>query len=188
MRRTSLAYFVVLMLVVALAVTSCIDGCSAADSGEVIQVPRSEEITGEGDMSDSIVPESERSAPEGTVAVIYPAYVTAASGGAQEQWALASVDELVASTGEDITVEVSETLDRVTVTAGPEASAVDVQSAMYLTSVCTAAAQVMRTLGEDFSITVEAVDASTGEVMESYDQDTYLSWSSDFAWLDEGYA
>ncbi len=216
--------FAALLVAGILVLTSCAQGPSDTSGGNELPQTGGEAVV--DDTSSGIVPESERAVPDGTVAVIYPAYVTAASGGAQafvagdspeeaaekgdasydsggyanedgtatvyytpeqreahEERMLARVDEFVSSGVEGIAVEVSTDLRHVTVSAGREANPADVQHAMFMTSSYVAAAQVMRTLGEDFSITVEAVDASTGEVMESYDQDTYSSWSSDFAWL-----
>ncbi len=111
-------------------------------------------------------------------------YLTEEQRTMQEERSLELVETLVeAYAQEDVQIEVADDYMQVVVTVGPEATSTNVRAAMFDVSVYAASVQVMRTQGEDFSITVEAVDASTGEVMESFDQDTYSTWSSDLSWV-----
>ena len=85
-----------------------------------------------------------------------------------------------------ISLEVSGDFRSVTLTAGVGAEAQDL--ALALAPVVNAAStlQVEATGGEGFSLSVDLVDGTTGEVMGHFDQDSFFSWRGDLAWGGEG--
>lgn len=85
-----------------------------------------------------------------------------------------------------ISLEVSGDFRSVTLTAGVGAEAQDL--ALALAPVVNAAStlQVEATGGEGFSLSVDLVDGTTGEVMGHFDQDSFFSWRDDLSWVGEG--
>jgi hypothetical protein len=90
------------------------------------------------------------------------------------------------SAQEDIRIEVSDDYREVTLYVGPDATADAVNYGMYRASVCASVIQICDTYGKNFSISVSAVDETTGEEKEHYDQDSYLDYQSDLSWVGKG--
>ena len=88
--------------------------------------------------------------------------------------------------GRGIALEVSDDCRSVTLTAGGGATAQDLMYGVSRAVPGAADLQVESTGGEGFSLSVDIVDGTTGEVMGHADQDTYLGWSADLSWVGGG--
>lgn len=57
---------------------------------------------------------------------------------------------------------------------------------MFLIASDASNIQMYDTHGDNFSISVDIVNGTTGEVKEHFDQDTFADWRSDLSWLPTG--
>lgn len=125
--------------------------------------------------------EGARDNGDGTVTVWY----TPAQLAAHEERARGDLGDAIASAGgRGVGAEVSGDFRSVTLTAGEGATAAAVHDAALFVVADAADVQICQTLGEGFSMSVDIVDGSTGEVMEHFDQDSYATWGTDYSWLD----
>lgn len=88
--------------------------------------------------------------------------------------------------GRGIALEVSGDFRSVTLTAGVGAEAQDLAYGISRAFPGAADLQVEATGGEGFSLSVDLVDGTTGEVMGHFDQDSFFSWRGDLSWVGEG--
>ncbi|MDP9859207.1 hypothetical protein J2S71_000903 [Olsenella profusa DSM 13989] len=88
----------------------------------------------------------------------------------------------------DIDLEMSGDHRSVTFTVGPGASREDLAYGISRAVPGATYLQVEETGGEDFALSVDIVDGTTGRVMGHFDQDTYRGWSMGPTWVGEGEA
>lgn len=87
--------------------------------------------------------------------------------------------------GRGIALEVSGDFRSVTLTVGEGANRQDLAYGISRAFPGAADLQVEATGGEGFSLSVDLVDGTTGEVMGHFDQDSYLGWSMGSTWVGE---
>uniref|UniRef100_UPI0024A8E8C1 hypothetical protein n=1 Tax=Olsenella uli TaxID=133926 RepID=UPI0024A8E8C1 len=85
-----------------------------------------------------------------------------------------------------ISLEVSGDFRSVTLTVGEGANRQDLAYGISRAFPGAADLQVEATGGEGFSLSVDLVDGTTGEVMGHFDQDSFFSWRGDLSWVGEG--
>lgn len=116
-------------------------------------------IQGDGDDSpESVVPVSEREQPEGTVEVVYPAFMVDASG----EDAAAYAEDLVSSSPRLCEAAYANEDGTVSLYATDAQLAGDLSLYGFYIPGFAARAQVDQTHGQDFSISVDIADGSTG--------------------------